>query len=74
MEVYFTAEQQARISEIAKKSGTAPERIVADVVVRYLDEESRFLAGVKKGLLAAERGEFIEEEEMDARLEAIFHR
>jgi predicted transcriptional regulator len=27
---------------------------------------------VEKGLVAAERGEFIEEEEMDARLEAMF--
>ena len=42
------------------------------VVVRYLEEESRFLAAVQKGIDAAERGEFIEEEEMDARLEAMF--
>jgi predicted transcriptional regulator len=27
---------------------------------------------VEKGIAAAERGEFIEEEEMDARLEAMF--
>jgi hypothetical protein len=26
----------------------------------------------KKGLMAAERGEFIEEEEMDARLQSMF--
>ena len=30
------------------------------------------LAAVEKGLAAAESGEFIEEEEMDARLEAMF--
>ena len=35
-------------------------------------EEARFLAAVEKGIAAAERGEFIEEEEMDARLEAMF--
>jgi predicted transcriptional regulator len=46
--------------------------VVTNVVARYLDEEARFLAAVKKGLAAAERGEFIEEEEMDARLEAMF--
>jgi predicted transcriptional regulator len=33
------------------------------VVTRYLDEEARFLAAVEKGIGAAERGEFIEEEE-----------
>jgi len=46
--------------------------LVTNVVVRYLAEEVRFLAAVEKGLIAAERGEFIEEEEMDARLEAMF--
>jgi predicted transcriptional regulator len=47
---------------------------VANVVVRYLDEEARFLAAVEKGLAAAERGDFIEEDEMDVRLEAMFRR
>jgi predicted transcriptional regulator len=38
--------------------------LVTNVVVRYLAEEARFLAAVEKGSVAAERGEFIEEEEM----------
>ncbi len=42
------------------------------VVSRHLDEGARFLASGEKGLAAAERGEFIEEEEMDARIEAMF--
>ena len=54
------------------KAGTVPERVVANVVVRYLDEEARFLAAVEKGLAAAARGEFIDEAAMDARLEAMF--
>jgi predicted transcriptional regulator len=72
MEVQFTPEQQAQIVQVAAKVGTVPERLVTDVVLRYLVEETRFLAAVEKGLAAAERGEFIEEEEMDARLEAMF--
>jgi predicted transcriptional regulator len=31
-----------------------------------------FLEAVEKGLKAAERGEFIEEQDMDARIEAMF--
>ena len=72
MEVHFTPEQQARLLQIATQAGTDPERVVTNVVARYLDEESRFLAAVEKGIAAAERGEFIEEAEMDARLEAMF--
>jgi predicted transcriptional regulator len=72
MEIHFTPEQQAQLARIATKAGTAPERLVTNVVSRYLGEEARFLAAVEKGIAAAERGEFIEEKEMDARLEAMF--
>lgn len=72
MEVHLTVEQQARLAQIASNAGTNPEWLATNVVVRYLDEDARFLAAVEKGLAAAERGEFIEEEEMDARLEAMF--
>src|ERR1700693_1473440 len=61
-----------QLAHIATKAGTVPERLVTNVIARYLDEEARFLAAVEKGIAAAERGEFVEEEEMDARLEAIF--
>jgi len=72
MEVRFTSEQEARLAQIAAKAGTNPEHLVHDVVTRYLDDEARFLAAVEKGLAAAERGEFIEEDEMDARVERMF--
>jgi predicted transcriptional regulator len=72
MEVHFTPEQEAQLAQIAGQSGTDTERLVTNVVARFLDEETRFLAAVEKGLAAAERGEFIEEEQMDARLETMF--
>jgi predicted transcriptional regulator len=72
MEVHFTPEQQAQIAQVATTAGNRL-RAVTNVVVRYLAEEARFLAAVEKGLVAAERGEFIEEEEMDDRLEATFN-
>jgi predicted transcriptional regulator len=72
MEVHFTPELQAQIAQIAHQAGTPPERLVTNVVTRYLDDEVRFLAAVQKGIAAADRGELIDEEEMDARLEAMF--
>jgi len=72
MEVHFTPEQEAQLAQMATKVGTDAERLVKDVLVRYLDDEARFLAAVEKGIAAAERGEFIEEEEMDARIERMF--
>ncbi len=71
MEVHFTPEQEAQLAQIATRAGVSPERLVEDVVVRYLNEEARFLAAVEKGIAEADRGEFIEEEEMNARLEQM---
>jgi predicted transcriptional regulator len=71
MEVHFTPEQEAQLAQMATKSGTDAEHLVKDAALRLLEEEARFLAAVEKGIAAAERGEFIEEEEMDARLEQM---
>jgi predicted transcriptional regulator len=73
MEVWLSPEQEAQLAQIAVKAGSNPERLAKDVLVRYLDDEARFLAAVEKGIAAAERGEFIEEEEMDARIERMFN-
>jgi predicted transcriptional regulator len=72
MEVHLTPEQESQLEQIAAQAGTNRERLAKDVLVRYLDDEARFLAAVEKGIAAAERGEFIEEEEMDARIERMF--
>jgi predicted transcriptional regulator len=72
MKIDLTADQETRLEQLAEKAGIVPERLVTKVIARYLDEESRFLAAVEKGIQAAERGDFIEEDEMDARLEAMF--
>jgi predicted transcriptional regulator len=72
MELHFTPEQEAQLVQIASKTETAPERLATNVVLRFLDAEESFLAAVEKGIAAAERGDFIEEEEMDARVEAMF--
>lgn len=68
MQVPFTPEQEALLSEMATHEGLAPETLVKDAALRLLEEDARFRAGVRKGLEQAERGEFIEEEEMDARV------
>ena len=56
MEVQLTPEQQAQLAQIAIRTGTNPERLMTNVVARYLTEEARFLAAVEKGLAAAARG------------------
>src|SRR5665811_2151513 len=71
MEVHFTPEQEAQLAQIATKEGTDLERLVMDAALRLLQEDARFRAAVREGIAQADRGEFIEEEEMDARLEQM---
>ena len=42
-----------------------------DAALRLLQEDDRFRAAVREGVAQADLGEFIEEEEMDARLERM---
>ena len=71
MEIHLTREQEAQLAQIAIQNGTDAERLVRDAAVRLLEEDARFRAAVREGIAQADRGEFIEEEEMDARLEQM---
>ena len=71
MEVDFTAEQEAQLAQIATKSGTDAESLVKDAALRLLQEEARFRSAVREAIAQADRGEFIEEDDMDARFEQM---
>ena len=72
MEVHFTPEQEAQLAHIASRSGTDLKHLVKDAALRLLQEDARFRAAVREGIAQANRGEFLEEEEMDARFEEMF--
>jgi predicted transcriptional regulator len=71
MELHFTPEEEAHLSQIAAQEGTDAERLVKDAALRLLEEDARFRAAVREGVAQADRGQFIEQEEMDARLEQM---
>jgi predicted transcriptional regulator len=71
MEVHFTPEQEAQLSQIANHSGTDTEQLVKDAALRLLREDARFREGVTRGIAAAERGEFVEHDQVWANVERI---
>jgi predicted transcriptional regulator len=71
MEVQFTPEQEAQLSQLANQSGTDAERLVRDAALRLLGENARFHEAVAWGLAAAERGELVDHEEVWATVEKI---
>jgi predicted transcriptional regulator len=73
MELHFTPEQETQLAKIASQEGTDAQRLVKEAALRLLEEDARFRAAVHEGVAQADRGEFIEQQEMDARLEQMLH-
>ena len=71
MEVHFTPEQEAQLSEIANQAGTDAEHLVKCAALRLLERDARFRDSVRKGLEQADRGDFLDEREMDARIDRM---
>ena len=72
MEVHFTAEQEAQLAQLARHAGkTNAVELLKDAALQLLNEDARFRAAVLEGRTYADRGEFIEEEEMHARFEEM---
>jgi predicted transcriptional regulator len=73
MEVHFTPEQEARLSEIANQAGTDAEHLVQAAALRLLERDADFRASVHKGIEQADRGEFVPDDEMEARIARMLH-
>jgi len=72
MEIHFTPEQESQLGQIARSQGKSDAgELLHDAGLRLLEEEARFRAAVLEGKAQADRGEFIEEAEMDARFEEL---
>ena len=71
MEVQFSQEQEARLSQIAEHQGVNPTQLVKDAALRLLHEDEQFRAAVQEGIAAADRGEFVEHKQVWAGVEEI---
>ena len=74
MEIQLTPEQEAQLKRLASHLRKDPSQLVVDAALRLIEEDNRFRAGVQKGIEQANRGEFIDEAEMDARVERMLQR
>jgi len=69
MEVQFSPEQEARLSQIAQQNGTDTPQLVKNAALRLLSEDDQFRAAVREGIAAADRGDFIDDDEVRRWLE-----
>ena len=52
------------MAQIAAQRGLNPDELVQQVLSRYMEDDRHFVEAVNLGLVAAERGEFAEHEEV----------
>ena len=71
MEVPLQPEKEAQLAQIAAKRGLKTDELAQQVLSRYLDDDERFVEAVNLGLAAAERGDFVEHEEVGRKLKEI---
>jgi predicted transcriptional regulator len=71
MEVRLQPEKEAQLAEIAAQRGLKTDELAQQVLSHYLEDDSRFIQAVNIGLAAAERGDFVEHEEVGKKLKQI---
>lgn len=67
MEVHLSKQQEARLSDLAARTGRRTDELVQEAVAQLLAYDEWFQQQVRIGIAQIARGEFIEEEAMDAR-------
>ena len=68
MEVHFTPELEAKLTQSAAQKGRNPDELVQDVLAQYFEEEARFVEAVKRGEDALQRGDYMTHEQVGHRL------
>jgi predicted transcriptional regulator len=71
MEVHLSQNQEVQLNELATKTGRGTDELVQEAVAQMLAHAERFKQQVQVGIDQIARGEFIEEDEMDARVERM---
>lgn len=72
MEVHLSPEHEAALSKLAGYKGQDADTLAQQVLNRYIEEEARFVEAVKLGEEQLERGEYLTNEEVGARIESWF--
>jgi len=71
MEVSLPENQEAQLNNLALRTGRGTDDLIQEAVARLLARNEWFKEQVQTGIDQIARGEFIEEEEMDARVKRM---
>lgn len=74
MEVHFSPEVEVRLQQLAFTNGKDAEQLVKDSVAHMLEDQSRFISGVRKGIEQADRGELVNHTDVRNRIDRLLRR
>jgi len=72
MEVQFSPDVETRLQQVASANGKNAEQLVKDTIVRMLEDQARFIAGVQRGIEQADCGGLVDHEGVVSRLDRLF--
>lgn len=72
MEVNLSPDKEARLRQLANRTGKDAEQVVEEAVDRMLEYDERFLAAVEDGRASARKGDLLEHDEVVKRIEQKF--
>jgi predicted transcriptional regulator len=71
MEIHLSPDQEARLAAIAARDGRDVNELAREAIARHLDDDARFAEAVKRGVVAADWGDFVPSDEVWASVERI---
>ena len=74
MDVHLPERQSAELAGMAARTGRSEQELLAEAVDRMVADQRWFDAQVQVGIDQIARGEFLEEDEMDARVARMMRR
>jgi predicted transcriptional regulator len=65
-------ERMAALEQYAQQHGKEPAEVLDDALAKFLDYETWFTQAVEEGIAAADRGEFVEHEDVRKRIDSRY--
>ena len=72
MEVQLSPETEARLLDVANRTGKDAKRLVEEAIDRMLEYDTRFIQAVAEGRASAEKHALLEHDEVVERIEQMF--
>jgi predicted transcriptional regulator len=72
MEIHFSPDTEARLQQVAARTGKDTAKVVEEAVDRMLECDIHFLEAVEEGRAAARRGEMVDHDALVESIEQIF--